>query len=162
MPHYDHHHDQHHDDATEQEASWPYASLLIFGFFGTDSPEGRRLARQTTIILGLMVIAAFVLSLPGVPLAVRIAAAALLPLGVLGMGLSYAAYIRDLDELSRSLQLKAFAVAYIAVMTIALGIVAYDVLTPGPVVFDAGVLVLLVIAEPVRAAALAWLARRYA
>ena len=152
---------QHTDDPTEQKTSWPYASLLIFGFFGTDSPEGRRLAQQTTVLLGLMVIGAFVLSLPGVPLAVRIGAAALLPLGALGMGFAYAVYIRDLDELSRALQLKAFGVAYIAVMTIALGIVAYNILTPGPVVFDAGVLVLLVIAEPVRATALAWLARRY-
>ena len=33
----------------EGKASWPYATLLVFGFFGTATPEGRRLARWTAM-----------------------------------------------------------------------------------------------------------------
>ena len=33
----------------EGKASWPYATLVFFGFFGTATPEGRRLARWTAM-----------------------------------------------------------------------------------------------------------------
>lgn len=128
-----------------------------------DSPGGRRLARRTAAVLVVMLAAAFALSVPGSALALRLVGVVVLPLGVLAMGGAYASYLRELDELSREMQLRAFAVAYFAVMAIAFSIHAYGLARPGPQVrFDAWVIFLLVLAEPIRGATLAWLARRYA
>lgn len=144
-----------------EAAPWPYTSLLLFGFFGADTPEGRRLARRTTGALALTVASLIGLQIvsPGGPAAAVLALLA--PVGVVGVGVAYARYLAALDELARLLQLKAFALAYGVVM--ALGMAGVAVAMAGGWRLGArGLYSLLVLAEPLRGAALAYLAKRHA
>jgi hypothetical protein len=145
----------------EDSATWPYTSILVFGFFGADTPAGRRLAWRTTFALAAFLMFSVGVHdavLPAVPAAFWVVG---LAVSVVGIGLSYWLYLRALDELSQLLQLKAFAFAYGCVMVIAAtlfgaSIALTDALRPQHW------LALLVIAEPLRGAALAYLARRHA
>jgi hypothetical protein len=147
-------------DTTPREPGWPYTSILIFGFFGSDTPEGRRVAWRTTGALVVFVAAALGLRgllMPQVPPLVW---GLMVPLSVASIFSAHADYVRSLDELARALQLAAFAFAYGCVFVIAAalyGFSAAGVITVDPVVWFAA----LVVAEPLRAAALARLARRY-
>lgn len=141
------------DHSPPRDGHWPYASLLIFGYFGQDSPGGKRLARETTAWLALAVAAMVVAG----PLAYG------LPVSVVGIGWSYARYLRGLDELSRMIQLKAMAVAYGAAMTIGAVAAALALASPsvGQSMRPAVVFPFLVLAEGVRGIVLVIQARRY-
>lgn len=147
-------------DAGDEQAAWPYASLLLFGYFGSGDAGGRQLGRRTTAALALIVLAAIGASGAfgtGIPHAIWALA---IPLGVALIGWSYAVYLGTLDELSRMIQLQAMAFAYFATMVlfftaIAIGLVQPDVrLTGLPVV-------LVVFAEPLRGLALVYFARQH-
>ena len=102
--------------ANERErASWPYWSLLTFGTFSPRTPAGKRYWVQGTCALVAMVAAMMVASalrkhnsnaswgtwvvlLPVVP--------------VLYMALAFSRYLRNLDELSRKIQLEGLALAF--------------------------------------------------
>lgn len=135
------------------DGDWPYTSLLMFGYFGQGSPGGKRLARETTVWLALAVTAMAVAG----PLAYA------LPVSVVGIGWSYARYLDGLDELSRTIQLKAFAAAYGAAMTIGAVLATLALAAPsvGPGMSPAAVFPLLVLAEGVRGITLVVQARRY-
>lgn len=150
-----------HLDPTPERTSWPYGSLLFFGFFGTGSPGGRALAWRTTGALGLVIVCAIGAQggLPGpVP---EVLWALGVPLGVILIGWAYARYLEALDELSRLIQLKAFAFAYGAAMTAAMGIFAWGVAQGEPASVSVGGLFWIVAAEPLRGVALMQIARRY-
>lgn len=143
-----------------EEAAWPYASLLIFGYFGSGDAGGRRLARRTTAALALIVLGslgatgAFDI---GVPQLVWVLA---IPLGVALIGWSYARYLGTLDELSRMIQLQAMAFAYFATMVLFFTAVANALRQP-----DAQLpmftVMLVVLAEPLRGMALVYFAHKY-
>ena len=154
------------DTGTEQpedEARWPYASLLLFGFYGRKSPGGKRLVRETTIGLALFVVAAVALNTDVESVVLETAFALALPCSVWIIGWAYSRYLQALDELNRLLQLKAFAFSYGAVMALAYGMAGLIMADPvrfgaeSPVVY----LGLLVLAEPLRGVALAYLARKH-
>lgn len=141
-------------------ADWPYASLMLFGFFGTDTPEGKRLAWRTAAALVLFVVSAlgladgfhspfpdvlWVLGLPG---------------SVLAIGWAYGRYLGALDELNRTIQLKAFVFAYGAAMTLMAIGVTVALIAPTSA-SPKRLLLLPVFAELFRGVALAVLARRY-
>lgn len=152
-------------EADERSSEWPYASLLVVGVFGVRSPAAKKTLFTTTLALLLVVV-----SLLG--LGDRIAHgvgdwvwAMVLPLAVAWIVWANVGYLRSLDELGRTLQLKAFALSYGAVMTLAavlVGVVNAMTAAGGYATVDAHVFFLvLVLAEPIRGVALAVLARNY-
>jgi hypothetical protein len=153
-------HEHEHEQDEGGGAGWPYSSILIYGFFGSDSPEGRRVSWRTGGALFVLVCAMLGVQgqlMPEVPPQVW---AVILPLSVASMVAAQAEYVRSLDELRRTLQLKAFAFAYGCAMTLAAAVYGFTVagvLRAEPVV-GFGV---LVCAEPLRALALGWLVKRY-
>lgn len=148
-------------DAVEDErTNWPYSSILLFGFFGARSPEGRRLVWRTTGALVVFVAASLGvrgLIMPEVPAPVW---GLMLPLSVAAIVSANVDYVRSLDELEQALQLKAFAFAYGCVFVIAAAL--YGVSAAGAFAVPAvGWFGALVVAEPLRAAVLARLAREH-
>ena len=147
-------------DRTDEPGDWPYASLVIFGFFGTDTPEGKRLARRTTAFLALLVVGGIGLRdgyrTPFPDLLWLIC----IPGSAVGMWWSYTRYLRALDELRRTIQLKAFAFAYGAALTLMVTGLGVALIDPTPQV-PRQLLALPVLAELFRGAALAYLARHY-
>lgn len=144
----------------DDKAEWPYASLLLFGFFGAHTPAGKRLVRETAMAL-FLIVGSMVLVRTGVR-AAGLLGAVMLPGAVAWIGWAYARYLRALDELGRTMQLKAFAFSYGVAMTLAaavagLGTAGYPASGIEPMAF----LVILVLTEPIRGLALAVLARRY-
>jgi len=155
---------EHRPDASSDEPDWPYASLLLFGFFGSNTPEGKRLVWQTMPALLVIVAAAWALLgiiprlLPGAVLA------GLIPAAVAFIFWANACYLGTLDELSRRIQVEAFAFTYGAVMVLAAAIVAVLLAVPDEAArfgHPAAYLVLLVLVEPLRGLALVVLARKY-
>lgn len=141
----------------KKEASWPYATLLLLGFFGTGDPAGKRLAWRTTGGL-LLLIAAFI----GAEAArgySALANALLLttPLTVAFLVWSYKEYLGALDELSRKIQLEAFAWAYGAALVVLVG---WFALVTATGVYVSPLWILLT--EGFRGLALVMVARRYA
>lgn len=154
------------DDEMEQrerdDAAWPYASLLLFGFFGSGSPEGRRLARWTTVATVGVLVGAGGLVLGGASSGpARLALGALLPGMVVLMAVAYVRYLAALDELARLIQLQAFAVAYGFAMLMAAGLFALASVGEGPAVHGAWAAGMVAVAEVVRGVALAFFARRH-
>lgn len=147
------------DESASGSVEWPYSSLLLFGFFGTDTPAGRKLARRTTAGLVLLIIAGLALGSEREPIP-RWVWVTSVPVAVAGIALAHARYLGQLDELSRLIQLKAFAFAYAVVMVLAMGLSAV-VLTRPSMVHPALLLGGLIVVEALRGLALVVLARRY-
>lgn len=143
---------------SNDHSSWPYSSLILFGYFGNSSPGGKKLAFRTSFALLLFVIA-FIL-LATVELVVfKIAALILVPLSVLMIMWAYKEYLSALDELSRGIQYKAFAISYGAAMALAFTLAALTLHTelelPAAPFY-------VILAEGIRGIALAVIAKRYA
>lgn len=147
---------------TDPERPWPYASLLLFGFFGASTREGKRLAWRSALVAGLMLVGMLVvLNDVGGPI-LRLAAAGFLPVGVVVLGWAHLRYLQALDELSQIIQLKAFAVAYGAAMALYFVSLGHGLLEPGEIFPGGGGLGFwIILAEPVRGAALVFVARAY-
>lgn len=152
-------------DGHDEGDDWPYASILILGYFGSDSRAGKRLVLEASAALLLLVISAAALAggFPGPGHPIQWLFAAALPLSVASIVWSYARYMSSLDELGRTMQLKAFAFSYGVVMTLAAAMVGLAMVTSGGSggEYPASYLWFLVAAEPVRAYALFVLARKY-
>lgn len=145
----------------EGKASWPYATLLFFGFFGTATPEGRRLARWTAMAtVGAAIGGAGLASgWPGGP--GRLVWAAVLPAMMVLVAIAYVRYLAALDELARLIQLQAFAVAYAFMIVVAAGLLVYVYIAADPNVHWGLAAATIALAEVVRGAALAFFARRH-
>lgn len=149
-------------DRRTNDSAWPYASLLFFGFFGSDTPAGRRLAWRSTVALLVFGVAAVALGgsfAQPVPDIVWVLA---IPGAVLAIGWSYARYLASLDELSRLIQLKACAFSYGAAMVVAFGLVALGMADTGGAAVAGRFLWLIAFVEILRGLALVRLARTYA
>lgn len=142
--------------------TWPYASLLFVGFFGVRTPEGRRLAWRTTAALAAIVVAFMGLGGAFGAWVPRPVWALLIPASVCGIAWAYTRYLRELDELSRLIQLRAFSFAYAAAMVLFAAVVAFGAVQaePGEPVSSGPVLWIL-LAEVLRGVALAYIARQY-
>lgn len=146
----------------EETAEWPYTTLLLFGYFGKNTPAGKKLSRRNNTFMALFLVCmltggardGFHALFPDLLWLLG------LPLSVMGAVWAYAVYLRSLDELSRMLQLKAFAFAYGAAMTLMTVGLAVASIAPVPRV-PWELLVLPVLAEVFRGLALAHLARQY-
>ena len=96
-----------HATLSTDQASWPWASILLLGTFGPQSPGGRRYQRRTVLAL-----AALVILLP-VPLfaaaAMDVAAVRWLAPAVVAVAMAFISwemwrYVAGLDELSQAVQ----------------------------------------------------------
>ena len=146
--------------STQGGSEWRYGSLLFWGFFGRDTPEGRRFGRETTGWLALLALAAVTASVGWLPAATLGVG---LPVVVLGIAWSYARYLSRLDELSRRIQMDSFAVSYGVAMVIGAVLAGWGLVNPEGVgaISPAAVFVVLACAEVVRGVVLVRLARRY-
>jgi hypothetical protein len=97
-----------------RDAGWPWASILILGTFGLDSPGVRRYQIRTGLaLLGLVLLfPASAILLP------EVSALRWLPPLVAGSLFAFIAYemwryISGLDEMSRMLQFQAMSVTYL-------------------------------------------------
>jgi hypothetical protein len=142
------------------QAPWPYASLLLFGIFGTDSPEGKRYLRRTTIALLLAGVGARTLHSPA--FATRSIGATAIIGGVFAISWAFVRYMSELDELSRRIQLEALAIAYGCVMMLAfIWFALVSVGSQATAVSPAQAVGWLLMAEPLRGIALIHVAKRY-
>lgn len=115
-------------DTDDDTASWPYAAMLGFGYFGAGTPEGRRHRNRTYLCLALFTVGACAAGIFWVPWAVRVLGAIAMPVAWAGIVWSYVRYLSDLDELSRLIQLEAAALAYGAIIVLASGVTALGAL----------------------------------
>lgn len=151
-----------HDDSA-READWPYASLLIFGYFGSGSPGGRRFARRNALAL-IVILLSTILLAPGFEQpAIRFAGAVGVPVGVAIMGLAFFRYLRGLDELSRQMQLMGFAFSYGMVLLLVSAAASFTTAVDHMIWIPPMLLFffLLFLAEAIRGLALFVLARKY-
>jgi hypothetical protein len=148
-------------DETNDESSWPYASLLLFGFFGHNSPGGRKLSWRTGGALVLFLVAAMGIQGALGPIIPQPVWITLVPVSILAIAAAYVVYLRGLDELNRRIQLEAFALAYAATMVIYFAAVAVSVRDMSHLPRVPGLTYLIVFAEPLRGAFLVYLAKKY-
>jgi len=138
-----------------EHSEWPYGSLLLMGFFGTDSPAGRKLA-----IRSLLTVILFIAGFLGVHLFETAAfiymSVVLMPLSIMLIVYSYVIYLKSLDTLERLIQMTAFAASYGAALVIAISIYAFNLVIccPLPVV-------LILLAEPFRGVCLYFISKSY-
>jgi hypothetical protein len=139
----------------KEHSEWPYGSLLLIGFFGTNSPDGRKLAVRSFLTLLL-----FIAGFAGVHLfenaALTYVSAALMPLSILLIVYSYVLYLKSLDTLERLIQLTAFAATYGAVLVLAISIYALNLVICCPVP-----VILILLAEPIRGICLYLISKSY-
>lgn len=141
--------------------------MLVFGYFGSGTPEGRRHLNRSVAWLAVFVVAALVARFAVLPWPARLLCGVAVPVAVAGIVWSNLRYLSELDELSRLIQLEAAAFSYGAVMVLAgmwfsagaLGLVEQSQGTHGRSILALWVLPSLLIAEPLRGLALALLAR---
>jgi hypothetical protein len=147
----------------ETKLAWPYASLILFGFFGARTPEGKKLAWQSALAASIMFAAALAILYDVGGAALQVLWALLIPGGVVGLGWAFFRYLQALDELSQIIQLKAFSVAYGAAMVLYFVSLTHGLADQPPSIFPTGggLGFWIVAAEPVRGAALVYLARKY-
>jgi hypothetical protein len=142
----------------EQPTTWPGSSILIWGTFGTSTPEGRRYHRRClgalAILLAGHVGAAFL------PPSGSNIVTALLPGATFGfISWEFRRYLNALDELARRIQLEAVAWTYLTGLTLAITVgavmLAYDIppTYANPIWF--------VVLEPIRGIWLYAVSRRY-
>jgi hypothetical protein len=144
--------------APEQPTTWPGSSILIWGTFGSSTPEGRRYHRRCCFALGLLFVGHWTAA--SLPHTAGQLLVAILPGAAFAfISWEFKRYLDALDELARRIQLEALALTYLTGLTLAcaLGGVmrAYD-LEPwffGPLSF--------IWLEPVRAVWLYAVSRRY-
>lgn len=134
---------------------WPYSSLIMFGYFGYNTPGGKQLFYRTMVAMLLFIIGIFGIVLTETTL-VNYLFASLIPISVSIFIWSYIKYLSVLDDLSKLIQLKAFAFTYGAAMFIGFTMYALMMVTNlqiSPI--------WLILAEPVRGVVLGLVARRY-
>ena len=140
-------------------ASWPVASMLLYGTFGGDaSPQSLRADRRSRVAFGVFFALEAALLVAPVPMDVKRALEAAL-VGALFATLAWLRwqYAMALDELARRLYLEAFAVTYLIGLSL---LVPFGLLhslagwTVHPLIF--------VVLEPLRGLVLVWRSRQVA
>lgn len=140
----------------KKNSEWPYGSLLIMGFFGIDSPKGKKLTIRSLLTV-LLFSAGFIGAHLFESAFLIYISVTLMPISILLIIYSYVVYVKSLDTLERLIQLTAFAVSYGAVLVIAVSIYAFNLVNccPLPVV-------LVLLAEPIRGICLYFTSKSYA
>lgn len=142
-------------DKESTNSSWPYSSLLLFGYFGKQAPGGRTLAIRTTSALVILFAGIILISITQNTL-LKLALITTSPLAVVIVMWAYKEYLAGLDELSRRIQYEAFAFSYGAAIAIAL------TLFTASIYLETILLPLwVIIAEAFRGVALVVIARKY-
>ena len=137
-------------------STWPYSSLLLFGYFGKQAPGGRTLAVRNTIALVIFFVGVYLITITQNPL-FKLALITTSPLAVVIIMWAYKEYLAGLDELSRRIQYEAFAFSYGAAIAIAL------TLFTASIYLETLLLPLwVIVAEALRGVALVFIARKYA
>lgn len=151
--------DTHIDDSrNDADASWPYGSILLWGTFGSRSPEGRRYHRRTTAALIIMVLSFLVFG-AWADRGVISLALALTPGATFAfVGWEFVRYLQSLDELARRLQLDAIAWTYGIGMVAATLVAGFGMQSGHPATVNPAWFLVL---EPVRGVVLYRLARRH-
>ncbi|MGI8402839.1 MAG: hypothetical protein ACR2NS_14725 [Gemmatimonadaceae bacterium] len=149
------------DQQPSEESTWPYASLLIFGYFGGGTAGARQLRWRTAAALVLLAIGVWGISGRFGSFVPQLLWASAIPLAVFMICWAYVMYLRTLDELSRRIQLEAFALAYGAAMVLVFGVVAFSMQSPDHRASLSAITWWLVGAEAFRGVALVHLARKY-
>lgn len=103
----------------DDRASWPYGAMLGMGYFGSDTPEGRRHRRRCLAWLAVFAVTGIAVSIHSLPSPIRLACVVALPLSWAGIVWSNVRYFSELDELNRLIQLEAAALAYGMVIVLA-------------------------------------------
>jgi hypothetical protein len=144
--------------APEQRTTWPGSSILIWGTFGSSTPEGRRYHRRCCLALGVLFVGHFIAA--GLPQTSGTMLSAILPGATFAfISWEFKRYLNALDELARRIQLEALAWTYLTGLTLACALggvmLAYKLQPwfPNPLSF--------ILLEPVRAVWLYAVSRRY-
>ena len=103
---------------SDHDTTWPGSSLLIWGTFGTSTPEGRRYHRRCYLAMGVLLVGYFIAA--GLPRAAADIVTAILPGAIFGfISWEFKRYLDALDELARRIQLEALAWTYLTGLTMA-------------------------------------------
>ncbi len=140
----------------KDKAEWPYRSLLWYGFFGMDSPGGKTLVKRTSAGLIVFCLAVFYIAIPG-PDWLKPIAALMIPVSVAFIMWSGWRYLNGLDDLSRLIQLKAYAFSYGIAAVLAGTLFALE----GYAGMRFSPLWIIIIAEPLRGVSLYVIAKQY-
>jgi hypothetical protein len=135
---------------------WPYASLLILGIFGASDPAGKRVSFRGRIAAVVFLVGVFMLQLETALIITTLGRVAMVGAALL-LGWAWAQYLGSLDELSRLIQLEAFAWSYGGLFVV--GFLA-SALGGGPMVASVDP-IWIVFGELIRGPALVMVARRY-
>lgn len=103
---------------SEERSVWPASSLLLWGTFGTSTPEGRRYHRRCLLALGVLLVGTLIANL-GSPEAGALAMAVLPGVTFGFISWEFKRYVDALDELARRIQLEALAWTYLTGLTLA-------------------------------------------
>lgn len=147
---------QHKSPGSTARTSWPYASLLFLGIFGAEDEAGKQASRRGGVGLLLLIVGFILVQVHGV-VPVQVVGGAILIGSVLFIIWSTARYLGALDELSRLIQLEAFAWTYGGLLLLAFAAVA---LGGGPRGVSIGPH-WIIVGELLRGLALVFVARRY-
>ncbi len=143
------------DNPKEKNPEWPYRSLLWYGFFGMDSPGGKTLVLRTTAALLIFIVGALLASIPD-PLWLKIVGALMVPAAAAFIMWSGWRYLNGLDELSRLIQLRAYAFSYGAAIVLAMTMYSLEIsacISISPL--------WLILVEPLRGISLYVIAKQY-
>ncbi|MEP6999225.1 MAG: hypothetical protein ABI969_02020 [bacterium] len=103
----------------DDQSSWPYRDILLFGYFGSGTPEGRRHRNRTFAWLAVFMGAALVATFDSLSWSERFFCGVAVPVAVAAIVWSSVRYVSELDELSRLIYLQATAFSYGAVVVLA-------------------------------------------
>ena len=82
----------------DESAEWPYASLLVCGFFGSDSPEGKRLTARSAVAAVVAGASLFGLHVASPGSIASVIWGVLLPLSVVALAVANVTYLASLDD----------------------------------------------------------------
>lgn len=139
----------------EQDSKWPALSMLMYGTFGSDTPEGAIYHRQCwRMLIGLTLGEIVLLTLYNVYHLewLKTASGCLPAVAFAYIAWALRRYLLALDELARRLQLEAMAWTYLCGLPVALLLWGLGI-TINPL--------LILVLEPVRGMWLYILSRRY-
>src|SRR5262245_29104212 len=116
--------------SNHEPSAWPGSSLLIWGTFGTSTPEGRRYHRRCWLAMGGLLVGYLIAMV--LPRAAGDLVSAIVPGAFFGViSWEFRRYLNALDELARRIQLEAVLWTYLTGLTMACAVggamLAYDI-----------------------------------
>ena len=134
---------------------WPIKDILLFGYFGSNSPGSSKLVTNLTLSLVLFLIGISSIQASNL-LIVTIPSTALIIFSVCLSIWGQKQYISKLDTLNRDIQLSGFAFSYGIVILICMVLMAIEFITG-----SMPSILWILIAEPIRGIVLYKIARGY-